>query len=159
MNLGFLRPRRVAKHAVKTVANFPGWLSLSFLRDVTGGLIAFIAPTYGSYVKPLPDDIKDDRSVRFKEAMAKMNISEADLVTRTLNLKRQALFFAIMAFLGLVYAVYLLATGSYVATLLAVLVSVLFFLRVCTCRYWLFQIKERKLGCTLREWLKGKVSE
>ncbi len=159
MNFGFLRPRRVAKHAAKTVANFPGWLSLNFLKEMTVGLIGFISPAYKNYVKPLPGEMKDDRSIRFKEAMAKMNVSESDLVARASNLAKQGLFFVILTFLALVYCVYLLATTAWVAALLSLLVSALFFLRFCTCRYWIFQIKQRKLDCTLREWLAGRVSE
>ena len=151
MNLSFLRPTRVFKGTIKTVANVPAWLGLSFLKETGVGLVQFLKPLY----RP----VKEKRRESFEQALQRLSLSEVDLAARYNNLKRQSWLFALLGLIILGYAIYLLIGLHLGAVILAILVSGLFFFKMSACRFWMFQIKERKLGCSIREWRTGKTEE
>ena len=151
MNFSFLRPTKIVKGTVKTVANFPAWLGFSFLKQTTTGMFNFIKPIY----KPA----QEKRTETFEAALQRLNITEQELVKRFHNLKIQSWVFGILSLAMIIYAIDLLFDLHVGATILALIISGFFFVKMSSCRFWMFQIKNRKLGCTVHEWLQNKVEE
>jgi intracellular multiplication protein IcmV len=88
----------------------------------------------------------------FEEAMSRLNLSEKDLQSRQSALYRLSLFMCVAAFFIFVYAIYHLFTGGYKATIISIAVMLIALALAFRYHFWYFQIKERKLGCTLKEW-------
>ncbi|OGT30569.1 MAG: hypothetical protein A3E87_03125 [Gammaproteobacteria bacterium RIFCSPHIGHO2_12_FULL_35_23] len=151
MNFSFLRPSRVIKGTIKTVANVPAWLGFSFLKNNTKGLIRFLRPFY----KPTTVN----QSETFAEATNRLNLTEQDLSRRQKNLAGQAWLFGLLSLGMVLYAINLIFSLHVGPAVLSLLISVFFFVKMCTCRFWIFQIKHRKLGCSVNEWLQNKVEE
>ena len=90
----------------------------------------------------------------FEEAKSRMNLSDDELLIRQRSLFHLSLLMvAICIALG-AYAIYHLFYGSISAFFLTL--SILCVSAVMAFRYhfWSFQIKEKKLGCSVREWFK-----
>ncbi len=90
----------------------------------------------------------------FEEAKIRMNLSDDELLIRQRALFRLSLLMVVIClFLG-AYALYQLFYGSipgFVLTLSIMCVSAVTGFRY---HFWYFQIKEKKLGCSVREWFK-----
>ena len=91
-------------------------------------------------------------SETFEEAIKRQNLSENDLNTRARSLYLLSIFMLIIALLFLGYGVYQLIWGNLLAGLLAIIFMVLAATFAFRYNFWHFQIKTRKLGCTVREW-------
>ncbi len=88
----------------------------------------------------------------FEEAMVRMNLNEKDLQSRQTALYRLSWFMCLAAILIFAYAVYHLVSGSYRATIISFAVMLIALALAFRYHFWYFQIKERKLGCTLKDW-------
>ena len=89
----------------------------------------------------------------FEEAKLRYNLSEKDLAIRAKNFKRLAIFFFVLAvgvFLyGLYHTFWLFNFLAGIACFGIACGLLGFFIKY---HFWYFQIKQRKLGFTLKEW-------
>ena len=90
----------------------------------------------------------------FDEAVAKMNLSEADLQLRKKSLFRLSILMITISSLILVYSLYNLFLGTWPGFYLSLVVSLLALVLAFRYHFWYFQIKQRKLGCSLQEWFR-----
>ncbi len=88
----------------------------------------------------------------FKEAMDRLNLNEKDLQSRQTALLRLSLFMCVAAIFIFAYGLYHLLTGGYRATIISFAVMLIALALAFRYHFWYFQIKERKLGCTLKDW-------
>lgn len=96
----------------------------------------------------------------FEEAMLRLNISEKDLQERKSALYRLSLLMCAAAIFIFGYAIYHVMYGSYKAVVISLVVMLIALVLAFRYHFWYFQIKERKLGCTMQEWYrKGLLGE
>lgn len=95
----------------------------------------------------------------FTEAMARMQLTETDIKQRQQSFLWIALIFLGLGMLGLAYTIFMLWQGHILGGLLALVVSLLVFAYAFRYHFWFFQIKHRKLGCTIQEWLDGQIGD
>jgi intracellular multiplication protein IcmV len=88
----------------------------------------------------------------FEEAIVRMNLSEKDLQGRQSALYRLSLLMCVAAIFIFAYGMYHLYYGGYRATIISLAVMLIALSLAFRYHFWYFQIKERKLGCTLQEW-------
>lgn len=88
----------------------------------------------------------------FDEAMVRLNLSEKDLKIKQSSLYRLCLFMCATALVFFAYAIYQVFYGSYRATIVSLAVMLIALALAFRYHFWYFQIKERKLGCTIQEW-------
>lgn len=101
----------------------------------------------------IPTQIKPKNSkASFKEAVGKMHLTEEGLISRSKALFRLAILMSTIGFALLVYAVYHLIEGNYQASVVSLVVAMIGFVLAFRYHFWYFQIKERKLGCSFKEW-------
>lgn len=137
--------RRIGK-AVKPLVNFPLWMGYQTLKDTTRSLVALIKGLF------IPRKAKYKES--FAEAMQRLNLSDADIKHQQKVFRISLAVFLIIALVVFSYTVYLLLEGSFRGGALGFALTLLS-LTVCfRYHFWLFQMKQRRLGCTLREWLR-----
>lgn len=98
----------------------------------------------------------------FEAAIAKLQLTEADLEIKKTALRRLSLLMVIVAGLIFIYACYNFIVGHFVAGGLSIIVMLIALVLGFRYHFWYFQIRQRKLGCTFYEWytygLRGKRS-
>lgn len=88
----------------------------------------------------------------FDKAVSKLKLSDADLLIKQNALLRLSIIMAVAAFMILIYTGYHLFYGSFKAALISLVVTMIALALAFRYHFWYFQIKERKLGCTIKEW-------
>lgn len=90
----------------------------------------------------------------FEEALVRLNMTEEDIHQRELYFKRLTSIFILFAILIFVYLLYLLFfKHAYFVSLGCVGILMIIAGQIFRYNFWLFQMRERRLGCTFREWL------
>lgn len=116
--------------------------------------------------KTLYSKIKDtfridqaEREETFDAAMARLRVSEQDLQERFLANQRGLTIMLAFILLLCLYSFYLIYLGAIAGTLIILAVIALSAVRAFQYSFWNFQIKNRKLGCSFKNWWqKSKVS-
>jgi intracellular multiplication protein IcmV len=90
----------------------------------------------------------------FEEAVGRLNLSEKDLKDKQTALHRLSRLMCGVALIIFGYAMYQLYYGGYRATIYSLAIMLIALALAFRYHFWYFQIKERKLGCTLKEWFK-----
>ncbi|HAT1819682.1 TPA: type IV secretion protein IcmV [Legionella pneumophila] len=88
----------------------------------------------------------------FDEAAKKLKLSEADLVIKQKALLRLSIIMVIAAFVIFIYTGYQFLYGSWKATIISLVVVMIALVLAFRYHFWYYQIKQRKLGCTVKEW-------
>lgn len=91
----------------------------------------------------------------FEDAMERMHLTNKDLAEKGAALFRLSMLMLLVAILILGYAGYELYYGAYKATIVSLAVSLIALALAFRYHFWSFQIKVRKLGCSLGEWYRG----
>lgn len=91
-------------------------------------------------------------SETFEEALERLQLSEEDIERRKAQFQRLASIYLILGALIFLYMIYLLFKKAFFPVLgcagILLMIASLYF----RYSFWLFQMRERRLGCTLREW-------
>jgi len=100
--------------------------------------------------------VPQDKEVQesFEAAQARLNLSDADMLVRQKSLYRLSLLMAVMALLLFAYAIYHLVLANFLAFILSLVVMMIALVLAFRYHFWYFQIKQRKLGCSLHEWFR-----
>jgi len=134
---------------LKSVFNVRSWIDYDRLKSFT----TYLGTGIKKMFVPEPIDVVDT-STSFKEMVTSLNLSEQDLADRARGLYRLSIIMGVIAGAMFVYAIWHMVFGNWKATIVSLVVSCLGLVLAFRYHFWYFQIKERKLGCTLREWYK-----
>ena len=127
------------------------WMSWDYLSETTSR----IKGTVSTLAKPEQAKFHET----FQEAMIRLGLTEEDLKKRHSEFTRLFILFVIIG-LGIIgYAVYMAYLGHFGACLISFCLAGFSFAQAFKWHFWLFQIRHRKLGCTIKEWLDGKITE
>ncbi|MGL5743390.1 MAG: type IVB secretion system protein IcmV [Legionella sp.] len=88
----------------------------------------------------------------FDEAMKKLELTDESILVKQRSLFRLSIVMVVVACLILIYAGYQLFMGSIKAFILSLIVTMIALILAFRYHFWYFQMKQRKLGCTLDEW-------
>jgi intracellular multiplication protein IcmV len=135
----------------KTFFNPSAWLGYGQLKESTSAIWGVI--------KTLFVPAKPQRTETFEEAMVRFNVTEDELKEKQNVFLTYAYGFVLFAVCSFVIGFFLLIHHKTVlGWLLALAVTTLFLSQAFRYHFWYFQIKNRKLGCTFKEWRQGKVN-
>lgn len=97
----------------------------------------------------------------FEQALTRLNLTEADIIQRSQEFNRLYKVFSILFFALCLYLVYVLFKKAWIASLGTSGVMLIVLAQLFRYHFWLFQIKERRLGCSFKEWMRsfGKKKE
>lgn len=124
--------------------NVKGWMGYDQLKKSTTSMT--------SYTKDLFSKPKMGEPETFEEAMVRMGLTEEDLNHREKTCRKYLFFFAGLGGLLLFYSLFLLINGDVRNTFLCLGISAFLFVQAFKQHFWLYQIRERRLGCTMQEW-------
>lgn len=128
------------------IFNVRAWLDFDRMKSYTG----YLANGFRKMFVPQQKEAEES----FDEATVRLNLSEKDLEKRRTSLYRLSLFMCGAALLIFAYGVYHLFNGGYRAAIISLAVMLIALALAFRYHFWYFQIRERKLGCTLQEWYK-----
>ncbi|KTC85191.1 type IVB secretion system protein IcmV [Legionella brunensis] len=129
----------------KRIFNVRAWLDFERLKACTSYIVAGFQKLF------IPRQPKG-QTESFEEAIAKMNLSEADLQAKKIALYRLSILMITAATCIFFYAAYHLYYGSYKAFIISLVLVLVALVLAFRYHFWYFQIKERKLGCSFNEW-------
>ena len=127
------------------------WMSFSSLSEITDRSVQIL--------KDLVIPQKATHPETFEEALTRLNLTEADLKQRQTEFSRLFFFFLSLATLIIAYGLYVAFVGNLISALIAFCIALYCLSHAFRFHFWLFQIKNRKLGCTLSEWFHSKIQE
>lgn len=132
------------KKTVKSLFNFSAWMGADELRRS------------GSNIKQLAKSIFSVRNAQYEEtfeqAVQRFNLSEADLKEREKAFGWMALFYGVLMGVLLAYMAYLWVWGTWSSVLMTLILSAVMASLAFRQHFWYFQVRERRLGCTFKEW-------
>jgi intracellular multiplication protein IcmV len=131
--------------------NLSEWISLDIIRNMH----KFFWQEGKTVLRP--DTTSPQQKEEFSIAMTRHEVDEGQLLGRIRFHTRLAYFFCTLAIVGLAYTLYFLVRSYYYACMLAFAASAVALARAFQSHFWVFQMRERKLGCTLEDWKQGKV--
>lgn len=140
------KTRKALAWAFVPFANVFSWIGLKNIihqaREIKSSAAAVFVPQ-----KPSTD------KETFEQAMIRLNLSEQDIQQKQKDFLRLAIIFASIGVVILCYALYIAWFGAFGSFLLAFVVSLIALAMAFRHHFWWFQVKKRKLGCTIKEWL------
>lgn len=132
-----------------TVFNVRSWTDFDRLRAFTlylsQGIRAFLIPQK-KQLSP------KESSTNFATAIAHLKLNEDELFARQRGLYRLSVIMCVVAMMFFSYALYHLVFGGFKAVIVSLVLMFIALVLAFRYHFWYFQIKERKLGCTFREW-------
>ena len=138
---------RTVGRGVKSLVNFPKWMGY---KSLLNNGVSLKEAVKGLFVPKQPVYQED-----FEEAVKRLGLNEQLLEERKQQFfKRSVIFFLITCALFL-YAVYLLFISNWLGALLAFVVTFIALSFTFREHFWYVQIKQRRLGCTFKEYLQG----
>lgn len=133
---------------------------------VVGGVFNFRVDKWIGYqnVKEGFTDLKDsaistfktqkaERIETFEEALQRLKITEEDLNQRKKEFRRLVIIYLLLSILLLAYSIYILIfNNNFGGFAIAFALTLYTIINAFKFHFWLFQIRKRKLGCTIKEW-------
>jgi intracellular multiplication protein IcmV len=135
----------------KPFVNFPRWMDL---RSATT-----TAKQIGNNARDLFVPQKATHVETFEQAVQRLHLTEKDLQVRMKNLQRMVVFYCLIAVALVVYTIHLLMNGNVFAGILGTILTVLALAFAFREHFWYFQMKQRRLGCSVKEWFIGMLKE
>ncbi len=128
--------------------NVRTWVDFDRMRSFTYYLLNGFRKMF------IPGSSEREPGESFESAKERLNLTEQELVSRQRALFRLSLLMSGGALVIFAYAIYHLYYGNYRATIISLVLMLIAFALSFRYHFWYFQIKERKLGCTFKEWYK-----
>lgn len=129
---------------LKNIFNIRWWIDYDRLKSYTVYLSDGIKKVF------IPRQAQQAES--FEKAVKEFNLTEKELAARQKGLYRLSLIMSALALFMLVYAGYHVFYGSLRATIISIVVMLIALVMAFRYHFWYFQIKQRQLGCSFRQW-------
>lgn len=154
------KPRMVrTKRLFKRIFNVRGWSDWERVRSggeyLKNGINKYFIPN-SARGKQESREEKDPviEKDKFEIAMKQMSLTEKDLDKREKSLFRLSLMMMVISLLVFIYVLYHLFYGTFAAMILSFSVMCIAGALAFRYHFWYFQIKYRRLGCSISEWYK-----
>lgn len=89
----------------------------------------------------------------FEEALVRLNITEEQLQQRKKEFTKLMIVYLILALLIFCYGVYIVVSyRNFMGFVMCIAVTLYALTLAFRYHFWIYQIKNKKLGCTIKEW-------
>lgn len=144
--MGFFRG---VGRVTKPLVNVPKWMDAKRIGQDAGYISAIAKSIFSSQ--------RAKHKESFEGATKRLNLSHAVLQQRYKEFRRLFIIFLLISLLILAYTLLLLIEGSWRAFFMSTVVFFIAFVQVYRYHFWMYQIKQRRLGCSFREWFKHLI--
>lgn len=139
-----------AKRIVRPFVNVSAWMGYEQLKETTKSL--------ADYIKNIFIPQQAQHTETFEEALKRLNLTEEDIKQRAKTFTWMTIFWLVMAIAVLVYGIYIAGYGSWHGFIACIAITLVALAQAFRNNFWLFQIKQKRLGCTFKEWLNAHLS-
>lgn len=136
------------KKIIKPAVDVPKWVDYRQLVKNNRSIFGFVKKFF------IPDQAKTQES--FEEAMLRLKLTPADLIQRSKEFTRLMWIWIVLFLLTMSYSIYLLHGHFFRGFFPGFAISVIILTQIFRYHFWLFQIKQRRLGCSFRDWLRSQ---
>ena len=133
------------KKVIKKGFNFKYWIGADYLK-VNAKVIGRLFTTLFKHSK---QQVQEET---FEQCMKRFNLTEEDLQKRMQYSKHMALFCLGTSILLLVYMFYLFTQTFILSGIVCLILALLMAAYTFREHFNLFQMKQRRLGCTIQQW-------
>lgn len=133
------------KKIIKSFFNVPRWMGYPHLAKTSRSVFSLIQ----KYFTPR----QPQNSESFEEAMQRLNLTPTDLVERVKQFRRLIWVWFFLFILTVSYSIYLLSENALRGFFPGIGIATITLTQIFRYHFWIFQIEERRLGCTFRDWL------
>ncbi|KTD79285.1 type IVB secretion system protein IcmV [Legionella waltersii] len=127
-----------------SIFNVRRWFDWDRMKFFTSYLVNGIK----KFFVPQPQE----QTESFEEAVGKLKLNEMDLLVKQKALYRLSVLMLVIAVIVFAYMGYQFIYGSFKATLVSFVIVLIALVLAFRYHFWYFQIKHRKLGCSIQEW-------
>lgn len=135
-----------SRRVFRSFFNPRAWTSYETMRDISQYLFDGFSRLF--VLK------KAGQSEELEQVMRKLALSEKDIAERKKVFFRMTLLMAFITLVVFFYTMFHLLYANYHAVLLGSVVCLLSLSLTFRYHFWYFQLRQRKLGCTFKEWLR-----
>lgn len=133
------------KKGAKPFVDVSSWMNLDQLK------------TYGKSISNMGKGLfvpqQASRYETFDDALRRLKLSEAELNHKAANLHNLSITLSLIALCLFAYVIYLIIThGKLMAIIVTSVLTTVILAKAFSYHFWVFQIRKRRLGCTLQEW-------
>ena len=143
---------KVVKKSVTSGLNVKEWVGYSQLKENTSILGRLFK---GVFKRPKSEAIVES----FDEAVQRLDLSEDDLKQRMKTAKQVVLFCGSAAVLIFFYMFYIFSQGQFLSGLICLMLTVLMSLYTIREHFNLYQMRQRRLGCSFEEYVSSLVGK
>lgn len=140
-----MKVRQKVGKGLKSLVDFPRWMGWLQIKD-SAKEVQNLAKIVMS-----PETAKHKET--FEEAVKRLNLTDQEIKRQTNRHFAMFLIFLIMTLVLMAYSIYLLINHHYQGFLLGTFVGVLSSSFAFREHFYYFQMKTRRLGCTLKDWV------
>lgn len=136
------------KKIIKPAVDVPKWVDYQQLARNNRSFFGFVKKFF------IPDQAKTQES--FEEALLRLKLTPADIVQRSKEFTRLMWIWIFLFLINISYSIYLLHNHFFRGFYPCLGISIIILTQIFRYHFWLFQIKQRRLGCSFRDWLNGQ---
>lgn len=133
------------KKIIKPLVDVPKWVGYRQLVKTHRSLFSFAKKFF------IPEQASTQES--FQAALDRLKLNEADLTQRMKEFTRLMWIWISLFLISIAYSIHLLLENSLRGFFPCLGVSVIILTQIFRYHFWIFQIKQRRLGCGFRDWL------
>lgn len=133
------------KNTVKDNVNVKGWSAWNTIKENGKTIDGIIKDVKVDLTKPV-------QKTTFADVVKKAGLSENDIIARMKSYYRVALICALLGLGSLCWGFNLLFKSMFLSSLMAFSLSALMFAYAFREHFYYFQLKQRRLDCTVTEW-------
>jgi len=131
----------------RTFLNIFQWSNYTNIAHMTSQLVRFSNTIF---------IIHPSRSTaNFSEVVTQFHLTENDLIRRAQYFGKLISFWLFVFGVVCLYALYLIIKGVWLGVLSTVILAIMILCQVFRYHFWLFQLKQRRLGCSFDEWFQA----
>lgn len=139
----------VIKSFFGSLLNVRKWSSYDDVKSSAVVLTNLVKDLYGLNKRNTTPQIES-----FSAAIQRLRLNENDIQQRTRYFLYYAICYFLVALALLAYTIYLmLGNGTILAVLVSFVLTALMLVYSFREHFWYMQMKKRKIGCTMKEWL------
>lgn len=135
------------KQGVQKRINPRAWSGYDYIKDSTSSALQ------GARRLFFPSPMESGYSYTFDEAVELYNVTPEKLRKKCLGFLRLTVLAIFLSILMFIYAITELIFGHFLSFFPSFVVSLLCLAIAFKYHFWYFQIKTKKLGCSVHEWL------
>jgi intracellular multiplication protein IcmV len=132
------------KKIVKPLLDIPRWIDYAYLIKTQR--------SFFSFAKTFFTPTKVEAEETFDAALLRLGLTAEDLQQRLKVLRRLLGLWIVLLCLSVLYSIYLFTEHALRGFFPCLGLNLIILTQVFRYHFWIFQIKQRRLGCSFRDW-------